>query len=247
MKAAVPRASSIQLGGRIGRWSRLAGLHHAWFELWWTDRIRHDPRFEPKTPWNDQHRAFFIHIPKTAGTSIYQSLGMTSIEYTHVPARVIRRHYPAEFSRYFVFVVVRNPWDRLVSTFEFLRHGTSWKKQQRWAEQWLGAESFESFVLKLDDDFRFRNGVLAEDFFFTQSYFTTDRWGRSLVDQIYRFEALQEAFAELTQRFGVSADLAHARQSSRRDYRSYYNDRTAEIVGRLYAADATRFGYQFDR
>ncbi|MDX9875817.1 MAG: sulfotransferase family 2 domain-containing protein, partial [Spongiibacteraceae bacterium] len=187
-----------------------------------------------------------VHIPKTAGTSIYRSLGMTEIQYTHTPARVIRRHYREEFRRYFVFTVVRNPWDRLVSTFEFLRNGTTWKKQQRWATHWLGEQSFETFVLRLEDDFRFRNGVLAEDFFFAQSYFTTDCRGRNLVDRIYRFEALPAAFAELTQRFGVAADLTHERRSRRRDYRSYYTDRTVAIVERLYAADVRRFGYRFE-
>jgi hypothetical protein len=34
--------------------------------------------------------------------------------------------------------------------------------------------------------------------------------------------------------------------SDRRDYRTFYNDETAEIVAKVYADDIAAFGYTFD-
>lgn len=218
----------------------LIGLPHLAFETWW----RHRRPFEVMTSWNERNRAFFVHIPKTAGTSIYDSLGMDKLPYTHAPARILQELYPVEYSTYFSFSFVRNPWDRLVSTFEFLRDGTSWSEQQAWARDHLGDQSFREFIVRLDREPTYRAAILSYNFFFPQTYFLSDRRGRIIVERIYKFEDIQMAYAELAARFGCARELGHSRRTDRRfAFQSYYDDETWRIAGGLYREDVKSFGY----
>ena len=57
-------------------------------------------------------KAIFVHVPKTAGTSIERQLAESSgIEIGgHTTAPAFRRAYPKEFASYFKFTVVREPF-----------------------------------------------------------------------------------------------------------------------------------------
>lgn len=77
----------------------------------------------------DHYRYLFIHITKTAGTSVAISLfGELPYHYTAVQYRVI--YGRKTFNRYFKFAFVRNPWDRLYSAYSFLKNG-GWNNEDR--------------------------------------------------------------------------------------------------------------------
>ena len=63
----------------------------------------------------------FVHIQKTGGTSISEALmkhaGATFVSPAHLPLHALEFSSP----RPFVFAVVRNPWDRLVSWYEMMK------------------------------------------------------------------------------------------------------------------------------
>src|SRR5258707_7699115 len=85
----------------------------------------------------DEFRCIFIHIPKTAGTSLSQALfGRHS---RHIPYIEYEKGNPRKFRQYFKFTFVRNPWDRLVSTYFFLKQGGLAPADPRWADQQLRA------------------------------------------------------------------------------------------------------------
>ena len=100
------------------------------------------------------HSFAFVHVPKTAGSSIHMALSRYAIradEYppnrwlarigipvnrfapwpytkfrTHTPAAVLQAWLPAEvFAELFSFAFVRNPWDLLVSYWHYIRRTTS--------------------------------------------------------------------------------------------------------------------------
>src|SRR5947208_3465937 len=93
----------------------------------------------------NRHRCIFIHIPKTAGSSIALSLFGEQLE--HITYRDYQIANPRKFDRYFKFAFVRNPWDRVVSSYFFLRNGTMDEGNRAEAERLLaGYSDFGSFV-----------------------------------------------------------------------------------------------------
>lgn len=60
----------------------------------------------------------FTHIPKTGGKSIKNTLKLKG---SHTPLFIYQEE--KNFNKYYKFTFVRNPWDRLVSTFIFLSKG----------------------------------------------------------------------------------------------------------------------------
>jgi hypothetical protein len=95
----------------------------------------------------DVHRCIFVHITKCAGISVSRSLfGNLGGAHLRIP------HYQLifsahEFSCYFKFTFVRNPWARLVSAFLFLKGGGANSADRAWAQQNLSRfADFDTFV-----------------------------------------------------------------------------------------------------
>jgi len=91
-------------------------------------------------------RAIFIHIPKTAGSSI-KKLGQ--LDYNgHVRAAAIRNRVSHEvWSTYFKFAFVRNPWDRFLSLYCYF---ATMNEDHRWFKRNIEVcrivRSFSSFA-----------------------------------------------------------------------------------------------------
>lgn len=222
---------------------QLLGLSHAYHLLWWRHTLR---RRSVLTPWNERHKAIFIHIPKTAGTSVLAGLGADEVFDTHAPAPTYHDVYPDFFDTAYKFAFVRNPWDRFASSFHFMKEGTDWPMQQSWARRHIGDLDFPAFVRRIDRNPLFRAQVLAERFFWPQSFWLGGK--RGLVDSLYRFEEIDAAMAELCGRLGIAppAKTPHLRKVAKPDFRSLYDDEMVAIVGRLYRSDIARLGYRFD-
>lgn len=213
--------------------------------MWWDRQTRRRPIL---TDWNRRHGAIFVHIPKTAGTTLLDALGAEPVFDTHAPAITYRKSDPALFARAFKFTIVRNPWDRFASSFQFMKNGTNWPMQREWAARYIGDLDFAAFVRKLRSPW-FRNIVLSERFFWPQGFWITDRRAAPLVDQFYRFEELSTALADIGQRLGivVPETIPRRRKSNRPDSTLLYSDpEMVDLVARLYAGDIARFGYCFE-
>jgi len=70
-------------------------------------------------PISNELELIFIHIPKNAGTAITNSKTAKFFSGGHQSAKEIMNQYPKEWNQYFKFAVVRNPWDRVVSNYEY--------------------------------------------------------------------------------------------------------------------------------
>jgi hypothetical protein len=70
--------------------------------------------------------------------------------------------------------------------------------------------------------------------------------GTVLADFIGKFERLDEDWAFVAKKLGVSENLPHQRANPRaRHYTEYYTPRTREIVANKFKVDIERFGYEF--
>jgi len=67
-----------------------------------------------------------------------------------------------------------------------------------------------------------------------------------LADFIGKFERLEEDWALVAQKLGITEILPHRRANPRtRHYTEYYTARTKNIIATKFKVDVDRFGYEF--
>lgn len=215
--------------------------------------LRDKPQMKPAFETN----SLFVHIPKAAGKSICSSLYGKPLGW-HASIR----HYEIIFSkqeldRMFTFTIVRNPWDRLVSAYNFTRQGgfldadgRSHSQRSTMAKQISDFASFDDFVKNFDfiDNVRNCDGKACL-LFIPQWRFITGWDSKIAVDFIGKLENLAEDFKHITSKIGTEATLKHVNKSRHKkdnDYRSYYSDESAEIVANLYKKDIELLDYRFE-
>jgi len=146
--------------------------------------------------------AIFIHVPKTAGTSIEKQLAeRCGIEVGgHTTALAFRRAFAQEFATYFKFSVVRDPLDRFVSAFRYLR--TEPVHPAHANEIIHRLDSIDAFIASVRRD---PAGMKSIVHLMPQHQFVCDASGIVLVDRLYRFEALEDAWKDISRRLNLGA------------------------------------------
>ena len=190
---------------------------------------------------HDHPRFIFLHIPKNAGSSITKTLA----NYIGVDREVLRPQKYKFLSIgdvrgnggprvkllhpegiYFVFSVLRNPWDRVVSYFHYLQQ----------IKQPPG---------NLSKDVTFDRWVRNGGFKGLRPQHTHVGYGDRL-DYLARFETLQDDWVKICEGLGIDTPLIHDKKSKHKPFREYYGSVTQHLVGRFYKEDIKRFGYEFD-
>jgi len=189
----------------------------------------------------DQFKCIFIHIPKAAGTSV--ALTLFNQGSSHIPWFDYYNANPDKFRRYYKFSFVRNPWDRVVSTYFFLKRGGMNEADAAWAKANLANyPTFESFVKGwLNED-----NIHSWEHFRPQYYFICDEEGRVQVDFVGRVENMEHDFNVVAARLGCSRPLAKVNVGNLKHYSQYYTEESREIVARVYARDVELFKYTFE-
>lgn len=143
---------------------------------------------------------------------------------------------PKELGDFFVFTLVRNPWDRMVSYYHWLRGQTFDHQAVRLAEQ----ETFSGFL-----NHPHTRATLAAE---TAGGYVTTSAGQEVCDAFIRLEALDKDLKPLWDHLGFDlSPIAPANVSDRdRDYRHYYSTADSELVEKLFNGDIQRFGYRFE-
>ena len=193
----------------------------------------------------DELNCIFIHIPKAAGISICHAL-FGNLGGGHTTISKYELIYPkSDFDQRFKFTVVRNPWDRVVSAFYFLKDGGFGDENPQWLEQNIYKhKDFESFVIN-----GLASKVVQEKLHFKpQVLFLQNDCGKIPVDFICKFENLNDDLAAISKRLGIESTLEHNNKTQGRkktSYRDQYNEKTKEIVRKIYKIDIESFEYDF--
>lgn len=205
----------------------------------------------------------FVWIPKTAGTSIANVLSKSCLMTSPESCADIRsfdgsgglttKHRSVSklirlgildsdvYETCFKFSFVRNPWDRFVSLFHYWQRVPSTRRMcpKSFADACKMISSMHFGRIGVVDIGRFRIGQPQSNWLFDDS--------RLLVDFVGRYNTLNEDFSHVCRVIGVvPSSLPRLNQTSRGDYRSFYNDETANIIGKVYADDIRNFGFSFD-
>ena len=193
----------------------------------------------------DELNCIFIHIPKAAGISICRAL-FGNLGGGHTPIKKYELIYSkSDFNQRFKFTVVRNPWDRVVSAFYFLKEGGFGDEDPKWIDEHINShKDFESFV---------KNGLASEAVqeklhFKPQISFLQNDLGEIPIDFIGKFENLNDDLATISKNLGFEANLDHNNKTQGRkgkSYRDYYNKKTREIIKEIYQIDIKYFEYEF--
>lgn len=222
-----------------------AGAGRRYQNLWWQRRVK---TVSPWTDWNFEHSVAFVHIPKTGGTSIYDIFSMDKPTETHCNVVGYKSSSPELWERAFSFAFVRNPWDRFVSAFHYLKRDPLSVDDKSWAEEVLGEyDDFDAFLDRFMTSTRFRGQVMMWRHFSPQWWFLSDAAGKTAVDHICRFESFDSEIDRVAEKIGLSAQRVHANKVSRAHYSSFYTPGAIDFVARVYKQDVERFDYSFDR
>ncbi len=193
-----------------------------------------------------QRKILFIQVPKTAGVSIQHSLFGHTL-FRHKWFRQFELAFPkSQLASLFKFTFVRNPWDRLVSAWTFLREGGLNDQDKEWFSRHIVQfPDFESFVVNW---LARQNVARTYAHFQPQMVFVRNGRGNVEMDFVGRFESLVCDFERLSRLLGCTATLQSHNRTPRREassYRDYYTARSAEVVAQVYRDDIRSFGYEF--
>jgi hypothetical protein len=205
--------------------------------------------------WHAVHKCFkegflFLHVPKTGGTSIERALGLHNCGcHWHSSSGDVRPGDKIKFIKKIEgwrslkkFVFVRNPWDRLVSTYFYLRdsklevimphqppnsRGTVVLSKQCSFKEWI--LSHEKKQEGLED----MNGFWLSP---------QKNWvGKNFFDYVGRFEQIHDHFFELF----PDKVLPHLNSSKHNHYSNFYDEQTKKIVESWYEDDIVEYNYEF--
>lgn len=204
----------------------------------------------------------FVHIPKTGGTSLALALegrakkddiligdtpkarkrrkrvkGAPSAGrlWKHSTLRDIDGLVDRAFiETAFVVTLVRNPWDRLVSYYHWLRD----QGFDHPAVHLAKTTDFSTFL----NDPQTRASIRAHPY----ASYVTAPGGAERCDLFIRLEAFEQDAQPLWQHLGFRLDLPHFNASERRKaYQAYYSPPDSALVAEMCKADISRFNYTF--
>ena len=203
-----------------------------------------------------EHKFIFVHIYKTAGTSVEKALmhyccsqprlflnkvllhlfkGKIRINpqpyRKHISAKELALIYPDEiFKEFFKFAFVRNPWDWQVSLYTY----TLKNKNHYQHEMVKKLGSFDSYI-------RQRAAKKPKN----QLDWIQSNDGTMLVDYVGKFENLKNDFGSICNKIGIESTLPKVNVSNGKSYQGFYNEETRSLVETTYKRDIEYFNYKF--
>ena len=207
-----------------------------------------------------EHKCIFLHIPKAAGTSIERFLRDVDSD---IPSKVLRKRGFSRFLNdhldYYVFSIVRNPYDRLVSAWKWgefkLRNEPSCPYYQK-----SRSVSFEEYVqLLVYENYRHFNRLCWSEYeeyhtlpqfeccpHLNGGHYFTDKSNPSFsCDFIGRFENLKEDFKKIYSDLNFDKlELPHAFNSKAFKEEFSWTSQLKDKVHSYYQKDFDLFGYE---
>lgn len=205
-----------------------------------------------------KYKCVFIHIPKCAGQSMEKALGKKNVKRWHrrVPHRVKhgRPNYVGNskyWNNYFTFTFVRNPWDRVVSAFFFdkgfaLNHMNGQKVVMNKRRHLIK----NGLLSKMGDVELFRDVIKNKLEKYSKQklriYTPQIKWIDGFeYDFIGRVENIKDDWENVCSAIGEKLEIVHMNRSDRKEYNTYYDNNSKDLVYKIYKKEIKTFKYEF--
>ena len=206
---------------------------------------------------SDSKKFIFVHISKTAGTSIRAALQPYAIQSPqgklhsflrrfdlpkdyhqfkfskHAHLTAAEKKLPINvYQEFFKFAVVRNTWGRLVSSYH---SDYGLKSGRNPTKNYKAPIDFYDYLKKQ----RKRQNFQLERI--------TNLAGELDLDFMLRFEQLHDDIQLLAEKLEIKVELPHQNYSFRKhsNYQDYYDERSRNYVAEFWAQEIELLGYEF--
>jgi len=188
----------------------------------------------------ENNNFIFIHITKTAGTSVHHFFNKQNTkEKNHNLKYYIKKNGQEKFNNFFIWSIVRNPFDRVLSLYFH-------KKRQ-------GKKFIYSNKYNFTDWIKI---IFGENKGLNWSFDTCSNWLKNNkekieVDFICKFETLDKDWKLLCKKLGIKyKKLPEKNKSKKRKnkcYKKFYkgDEKAIKLIEDFYQEDIENFNYQF--
>ena len=174
----------------------------------------------------DEYECIFIHIPKNAGTSIEEYFGNGSVRIQpskHADIYEIKRKFKNSYNNYRKFTIIRNPYDKMVSWYFYLKRNLGENHNIIEFNEWI----------KNPSKFWHANDPIS--FLKPQC-----EW----IDDTVVFLKFENLNKELKQFFNNEINLPIINKSNHDHYLEYYNKESLNIIYNRYKEDFKKYNYE---
>lgn len=214
----------------------------------------------------------FVHIPKTGGGTIKEYFGYTDTpdntgeKTEHKKLETIKTKFfkstknnpykSIPFNNYFKFATFRNPWERIFSEFNFrtrkevlnIKNPAVLKKMEYWIGIINKKYTFKDWILKLHEEDSLEDLIEEHGYY---SYITIN--GKIKVDYIINLHNLNNDFELIKKISNRKENLNIIKQRDGENihskkhefFKTYYDDKTIELVEKIHAKDIEIFKFSF--
>ena len=192
-------------------------------------------------------KCIFVHIPKTAGTSIEEFIkenGKNKILFfgkynnrslQHYTALELRNSVPNIFNKYYKFSMVRNPYDRLLSEYYWIKiPGLGFKSNQSkddFLNHAINIVTNKLYFIHTDNDH-----------FIPQHNFIFDNKHKLIVNDVFKYENLDISIKHLKNKLNINGNFPFL-QHTHSTKKDSWNDTQKELIYNLYKNDFIIFKY----
>lgn len=200
----------------------------------------------------DSKKFIFIHIPKNSGSAMTEELQKTykdskllmncqrdgmniGIDKMHLYYDVIDKFISKNtLDDYFKFCIIRNPYNKLYSSWYFIKERHGYK-------------DVNDFIkYKLDEEFIYGKELIPRDarvHYRPQFTFVYDNENNKFADFIIKYENLNEDISKMNETYGLNISL-YDNGNTQKSYINLLNKESITKINSLYKKDFELFNYE---
>lgn len=186
----------------------------------------------------EEYKFVHIHIKKCGGRSLTQLFPDTiDLHENFIDYYKMLRN---EIANYFIWTIVRNPWDRMVSLWTYHRDETGFVTDT--FDNFIQEIYYKTFLRYYGPQDHYPHSSLP------QIDYLTDADGNLAVDYVAFLPNIAQDFEKIKAFCGMPEHIVypHLFKNNRTHYFDYYSNLTSEMVARLYEKEIELFEFKYD-